>query len=121
MCNFAGYGQTEATAGICISLPGDYESGSVGTPALCNMVKLVDVPEKNYYAAKGKGEVCAKGTNIFKGYYKDSEKTAEAIDSDGWLHTGDVGMWLPVSNLKSDTNKSNNNYYSFFAVPIRFD
>jgi len=61
------------------------------------MIKLVDVPEKNYYANKGKGEVCAKGHNIFKGYYKDPQKTAEAIDSEGWLHTGDVGMWLPVS------------------------
>ena len=60
------------------------------------MVKLVDVPEKNYFAKDGKGEVCAKGTNIFMGYYKDEEKTKETIDEDGWLHTGDVGLWLPV-------------------------
>ena len=91
-----GYGQTEATAAITISVPGDYYSGSVGTPALCNVVKLVDVPEQNYYADQGKGEVCAKGTNIFIGYYKDKVKTAEALDEDGWLHTGDIGTWLPV-------------------------
>lgn len=100
VCFTEGYGQTEATAAISVSLPGDYESGSVGTPALCNMVKLEDVPEKNYFAAQGKGEVCAKGHNIFKGYYRDPTKTAEALDSEGWLHTGDVGMWLPNGALK---------------------
>lgn len=95
-----GYGQTESTAAISISIPNDYFSGSVGTPVLCNEVKLVDVPEKEYWAKDGKGEVCAKGTNIFKGYYKDPEKTAEALDEDGWLHTGDIGMWLPNGSLK---------------------
>nr|CAB3219802.1 long-chain-fatty-acid--CoA ligase 1 [Phallusia mammillata] len=95
-----GYGQTESCCGISITVPGDYESGSVGTPVLCNHLKLVDVPEKNYFAKDGVGEICAKGANIFKGYYKDEEKTKEALDEDGWLHTGDVGKWLPNGSLK---------------------
>ena len=42
-------------------------------------------------------QVCVKGTNVMLGYYKDPDKTAETIDKGGWLHTGDIGQWLPVS------------------------
>ncbi len=45
-------------------------------------------------------QVCFKGTNVFKGYYKNPEKTEEAIDTDGWLHSGDIGRWLPNGTLK---------------------
>ncbi|XP_046946615.1 long-chain-fatty-acid--CoA ligase 1 isoform X1 [Lynx rufus] len=100
-CQFyEGYGQTECTAGCCLTMPGDWTAGHVGAPMPCNFVKLVDVEEMNYLAAKGEGEVCVKGPNVFKGYLKDPAKTAEVLDKDGWLHTGDIGKWLPNGTLK---------------------
>ncbi|KAJ8335894.1 hypothetical protein SKAU_G00392360 [Synaphobranchus kaupii] len=100
-CQFyEGYGQTECTAGCTMSMPGDWTAGHVGPPLPCNLVKLVDVSEMHYFAANGEGEVCVKGPNVFQGYLKDDEKTMEAIDKDGWLHTGDIGKWLPNGTLK---------------------
>uniref|UniRef100_A0A673ZWF0 Long-chain-fatty-acid--CoA ligase n=1 Tax=Salmo trutta TaxID=8032 RepID=A0A673ZWF0_SALTR len=97
---YEAYGQTECTAGCTFTTPGDWTSGHVGAPLPCNLIKLVDVAEKNYFARKGEGEVCVKGPNVFKGYLKDPERTAETLDTDGWLHTGDIGRWLPNGTLK---------------------
>ncbi|XP_033071724.1 long-chain-fatty-acid--CoA ligase 1 isoform X3 [Trachypithecus francoisi] len=100
-CQFyEGYGQTECTAGCCLSMPGDWTAGHVGAPMPCSLIKLVDVEEMNYLAAEGEGEVCVKGPNVFQGYLKDPARTAEALDKDGWLHTGDIGKWLPNGTLK---------------------
>uniref|UniRef100_A0A674IGF8 Long-chain-fatty-acid--CoA ligase n=2 Tax=Terrapene triunguis TaxID=2587831 RepID=A0A674IGF8_9SAUR len=100
-CQFyEGYGQTECTAGCSLTIPGDWTAGHVGAPMPCSLLKLVDVEEMNYFAVQGEGEVCVKGPNVFQGYLKDPEKTAEALDKDGWLHTGDIGKWLPNGTLK---------------------
>ncbi|ERE68890.1 long-chain-fatty-acid--CoA ligase 6-like protein [Cricetulus griseus] len=74
--------------------------GHVGAPLPCNHIKLVDAEELNYWTSKGEGEICVKGPNVFKGYLKDEDRTKEALDSDGWLHTGDIGKWLPEGTLK---------------------
>ncbi|XP_055385680.1 long-chain-fatty-acid--CoA ligase 5 isoform X2 [Condylostylus longicornis] len=95
-----GYGQTECTGAISLTVQGDYVPDHVGPPVSCNAVKLVDVPEMEYYASQNTGEVCVRGSNVFHGYYKDPEKTNEAIDEDGWHHTGDIGKWLPNGALK---------------------
>nr|XP_006630030.1 PREDICTED: long-chain-fatty-acid--CoA ligase 1 [Lepisosteus oculatus] len=57
---YEGYGQTECTAGITLSMPGDWTAGHVGAPLPCNVVKLVDVPEMNYFAVNGEGEVSVR-------------------------------------------------------------
>ncbi|XP_061228655.1 long-chain-fatty-acid--CoA ligase 5 [Neopsephotus bourkii] len=104
---FEAYGQTECSAGCTFSMPGDWTTGHVGPPLVCNIIKLDDVEEMNYFSSNNEGEVCIKGPNVFKGYLQDPEKTAEAIDKDGWLHTGDIGKWLPNGTLKIIDRKKN--------------
>ncbi|XP_022081197.1 long-chain-fatty-acid--CoA ligase 1-like [Acanthaster planci] len=95
-----GYGQTENGGMATSSYFRDISPGHVGSPSVNFLFKLVDVPEMDYYADKDQGEICLKGSGVFKGYFKDPEKTAEAIDAEGWLHTGDIGQWMPSGQLK---------------------
>ncbi|GMS90586.1 hypothetical protein PENTCL1PPCAC_12761, partial [Pristionchus entomophagus] len=85
------YGLTENTAIGCVTWPADYRAGHCGGPATCTSLKLVDVPEMNYYASEGKGEVLLKGPGVTKGYYKEPQKTAELFDAEGYMRTGDIG------------------------------
>jgi len=95
-----GYGQTETAAPTTMTVLGDNAPDHVGPPIPCCAIKLVDVAEMQYFAHENKGEICIRGYNVFKGYFKDPEKTKETIDEEGWLHTGDIGMWLPNGTLK---------------------
>ncbi|XP_028412435.1 long-chain-fatty-acid--CoA ligase 5-like [Dendronephthya gigantea] len=95
-----GYGQTEGVGCAAMTNLRDKSAGHVGPPTATCYIKLVDVPEMEYYTSKNQGEVCIYGTNVFKGYLKEPKKTAEVIDKDGWLHSGDVGEWKPNGTLK---------------------
>ncbi|WAR05264.1 ACSL1-like protein [Mya arenaria] len=92
---YEAFGQTEAVAAVTMTIPCETLSGMVGPPMPQNFVKLVDSQEQGYFAANNQGEVLVKGGNVASGYYKEPEKTAETFDKDGWLHTGDIGEWLP--------------------------
>ncbi|KAJ3150788.1 Long chain acyl-CoA synthetase 7 peroxisomal [Geranomyces michiganensis] len=102
-----GYGSTETAAGACFSWPGDFSVGHCGPIIPCTELKLVSVPEMNYHAKDNKGEIWLRGNNIFKGYYKDPEKTAETITEDGWLKTGDIGSIDPKGRLGIIDRKKN--------------
>ena len=87
------YGQTEAGPRITCLLPQDSERkiGSVGRPIPGVCVKVVDEDGKELHA-NSCGEIVVKGDNIMKGYYKRTEETAKVIRN-GWLHTGDIGIF----------------------------
>jgi len=89
------YGLTEASPGITQSKTTDsleLRVRTVGRPMPEIEVKLVD-PETNEEVPRGQeGEICCRGYNVMKGYYKMPEETASAIDKDGWLHSGDLGV-----------------------------
>lgn len=89
------YGQTEASPGITMTRTDDPIELRVNTVgrALPNVqMKIVDPATNEELPPGQQGEICAKGYNIMKGYYKDEVATAQAIDQDGWLHTGDLGI-----------------------------
>jgi long-chain acyl-CoA synthetase len=112
-----GYGQTEGSAAATLGHPDDMISvGHVGGPHKCVEIVLVDVPEMGYLSTdtshsgekcQGRGEICIRGPPVFKGYYRDVERTKEAIDEEAWLHSGDVGLWTAEGQLKIIDRKKN--------------
>lgn len=75
-----GYGLTETTAGSTLNLPSALKIGSVGRPLPGTGVRI-----------EADGEVLLKGPHVFVGYWNNDSATAEAMTSDGWFRTGDIG------------------------------
>ncbi|MDY4629276.1 MAG: AMP-binding protein [Prevotella sp.] len=81
----SGYGATECAPLITYSDWRDFQPGSCGTPVSHMEVKILSPDPENI-----PGEIVARGTNVMLGYYKNEEATREALDSEGWYHTGDL-------------------------------
>jgi long-chain acyl-CoA synthetase len=102
-----GYGLTETSPVVSVNCyyDKDIKIGTVG-PVICN-VQLK-------FAADG--EICVKGPNIMLGYYNHPELTAEVIDSEGWFHTGDIGVmedgrFLKITDRKKEIFKTSGGKY----------
>ncbi|HEX5928871.1 MAG TPA: long-chain fatty acid--CoA ligase [Solirubrobacterales bacterium] len=90
-----GWGMTETSTAATISSPDDFKIGTIGKPFPGCEVKIAD-----------DGEILVKGPNVFQGYHKNPEATAETI-VDGWLHTGDLGEvdsdgFIKITGRKKD-------------------
>lgn len=95
-----GFGMTECSFGVSVVFPDyDIESNSVGRPLDHTEVKIVDVQNKKILPVDQTGELCVRGYNVMKEYWEDSEKTREAIDGDGWFHTGDLASMSDDGSL----------------------
>ena len=86
-------GQTEVTGAVSLTRPDDsfeLKTATVGLPLEYNEVKVVELGTNRVVGFGEIGELMVRGVLIMQGYYKMPEKTAEAIDPEGWFHTGDL-------------------------------
>jgi long-chain acyl-CoA synthetase len=100
-----GYGMTESSAASFVNRPSEYHFGTVGHP----------LPSTEFRMAED-GEVLIKGPGVMAGYHNQDQATAEALDADGWLHTGDIGEVAPngalrITDRKKDMFKTSNGKY----------
>jgi Long-chain acyl-CoA synthetases (AMP-forming) len=113
---FEGYGMTESSPVIAVNSPmeGINVFGTNGRVAYGTEVKFLQ--DDGTCTEFGPGEILAKGPHIMLGYYKNPEATAEAIDKDGFLHTGDIGylkdgLYLKITDRKKEMFKLANGKY----------
>ena len=90
------YGMSECTGPATYSPPDNYRTGKCGLVLPGTELKLAE-----------DGEICMRGNHVFKGYLKDPESTTNALDADGWLHSGDIGTFdkdgfLQITDRKKD-------------------
>ncbi len=86
---FEVYGMTENSAVATSNFPGRVIVGTVGEPQPGTELKIDD-----------SGEILTRHDGTFAGYWKNPEATAEVIDAEGWLHTGDIGVWVEGTHVK---------------------
>lgn len=89
------YGQTETSPGCTQTLKKDSidkKYNSVGKPLPYVEMKVIDINTKKDLPVNNVGEICVRGFNVMKGYYKNDVLTRKTIDRQGWLHTGDLGF-----------------------------
>ena len=89
-----GYGATECAPLITFSDHNDFVSGSCGTPVSNMEVKILSSDPENIA-----GEIITRGINVMQGYYKNPQATEQALDKDGWYHTGDLGTMSADGHL----------------------
>lgn len=101
-----GYGMSEMTFSVLTQSEGFDKTGSVGTLRAGVYGKVIDTETGEPLGPHQRGEMCFKGSSIMRGYINNKEATQQIIDSDGWLHTGDIGYydddheWFIVDRLK---------------------
>ena len=88
-----GYGMTESSPVTHVTPldPARHRVGSIGPPVPNTECRIVDLESGAELGPGEDGEVCVRGPQVMRGYLDDAEATADTIDEDGWLHTGDVG------------------------------
>lgn len=96
-----GYGLTETTGTVSARYPSsDTSAAALGAPPLPGVeLRVVDATGRPLDTGTA-GEVLVRGFNVTSGYYEDPDATAAAIDPDGWLHTGDVGVLDAAGELR---------------------
>ncbi len=86
------YGLTECSPAVCINPVGDLtQPGTVGVPVPSTRLKCIDDDGREVKVGE-RGELCVNGPQVMKGYWKRPDATAEILDEEGWLKTGDVAV-----------------------------